>query len=272
MFNAVIKIAVLLAFVGIVACNNDKETALQLLEQAKSEIMQHNYNQAVALLDSIDKAYSSEVDVRRQAMNIRPQAIEGMTLREIENNDSLMAVYQSEYVALTPLFKTINNKQLVEPYIVAKSAPKTVLEKTGIQARITPEGDFYVISSVVGNALKHTSVSFIADNQTATTSDVAYDGDRNYRAIGSEMITFIDKECDTLGMFACNNVNRPLTIRFNGAKTMTITMTTNDVLTFAQTYKYSQLVKNIKSEMRRREFLEQQLSLARDQIARTMME
>ena len=75
-----------------------------------------------------------------------------------------------------------------------------------------------------------------------------------------------------LGLFACNNINRPLTIRFNGAKTMTITMTASDVLTFAQTYKYSQLVKNIKLEMRRREFLEQQLSLARDQIARTMME
>lgn len=254
------------------ACSSDKEAAKNLLQQAKQSIEQRNYYRAVLLLDSIDCAYKSQIEVRRVAMNVRPRAIEGMTMREIEKNDSLLATYQAEYVNLTPYFETINDSRLVEPYIVSKKAEKTLLDKTGIQARITTNGDFYVISSLVENPIKHTSVSFVVGQDIATTSDVAYDGDRNYRSKGSEMITFINSECDTLGTFACRYDNKVISLRFNGNKSKTIKMSAQETNIFATTYRYAMVVKNIKSTIRRKEFLEQQLMLARDQIARTLDE
>lgn len=274
MCNATIKIVTSLLMTAVfVSCNSDKDAAQSLLSQARQSIENRNYHQAVLLLDSIDSAYASQVDVRRSAMNVRPRAMEGMTLNEIEKIDSVLAVSQAEYATLTPYFETVNDPRLVEPYIVAKNAPKSLLETTGIQARITPEGDFYVISSLVGGGVKHTSVSFIANGQTVSSSVVAYDGDRNYRSNGSEMITFVKDECDTLGVFASRNDNQTIILRFNGDRlSKSIKMSPKDVHSFALTHRYARLVSDIKSSMRRKEFLEQQLSLARDQIARTLDE
>ncbi|MEE0974551.1 MAG: hypothetical protein UH853_02435 [Muribaculaceae bacterium] len=256
----------------VVSCSGDKATATKLLEDAKLAITQQKYHQAVALLDSIDKAYASQVDVRRQAMNVRPQAIEGMTLREIEKADSALAVAQAEFVNLKPLFQTVSDARLVEPYMVAKTADKSILEKTGIQARLTPDGDFYVISSLNGKSIKHTSVGFVADGQSVSTSAVAYDGDRNYRSNGSEIITFVDSECDTLGVFASNHDHSPITLVFKGSKSHSVKMSAKEVKAFADTYRYSLSIKGIRTAMRRKEFLDQQLMVARNQIARTMTE
>lgn len=272
MFSAAIRILAILMAMCVVSCSGDKATATKLLEDAKLAITQQKYHQAVALLDSIDKAYASQVDVRRQAMNVRPQAIEGMTLREIEKADSALAVAQAEFVNLKPLFQTVSDARLVEPYMVAKTADKSILEKTGIQARLTPDGDFYVISSLNGKSIKHTSVGFVADGQSVSTSVVAYDGDRNYRSNGSEIITFVDSECDTLGVFACNHDNSPIILVFNGNKSHSVKMSAKEVKAFADTYRYSQSIKGIRTAMRRKEFLDQQLMVARNQIARTMTE
>ncbi len=274
MCNATIKIVTSLLMTAVfVSCDRDKDAAQSLLSQARQSIEDRNYHQAVLLLDSIDSAYASQVGVRRLAMNVRPRAVEGMTLNEIEKIDSVLAVSQAEYSTLTPYFETVNDPRLVEPYIVAKNAPKSLLETTGIQARITSEGDFYVISSLVGGGVKHTSVSFIANGQTVSSLAVAYDGDRNYRSNGSEMITFVKDECDTLGVFASQNDNQTIILRFNGDRlSKSIKMSSEDVHSFALTHRYARLVSDIKSSMRRKEFLEQQLSLARDQIARTLDE
>ena len=147
MCNVVTKIVIAGAIMfGVLSCgNNDRDAANNLLTQAEESIETRQYSIAVALLDSIDNCYPREIDVRRKAMNLRPKAIEGKTLRDIEQNDSLIAVMQGLFKEMESNFVKISNPQLVEPYIVAKKANKSILDKNGIQARITPDGDFYVI-------------------------------------------------------------------------------------------------------------------------------
>lgn len=271
MYNVVTKI--LLTFVAflVVSCgSSDKQNAEKLLIEAESHIIAEDYASALKLLDSIDVVYPSQVEVRRKAMHIRPKAIEGTTLKELEKNDSIIATLQAKYNAMSSNFETINDKRLVEPYIVAKKSNKSLFETTGIQARITTDGEFYVISSLVGTPIKHTSVSFVCGNNEVSTSTAEYDGDRNYRSGSTEMITFINTECDTLGVFARANAGKSITLRFNGNKSKNIKMSKEDVNSFAMTHDYASVIAELKSAFRRKEFLDQQLLLARDQIARTL--
>jgi hypothetical protein len=175
-----------------------------------------------------------------------------------------------KYNAISSNFETINDKRLVEPYIIAKKANKSLFETTGIQARITTNGEFYVISSLVGTPIKHTSISFICGSNEVSTSTAKYDGDRNYRSGSTEMITFLNNECDTLGVFARANLGKTITLRFNGVKNKNVKMSKEDIQSFALTHEYASVISDLKSAFRRKEFLDQQLLLARDQIARTL--
>ncbi len=273
MYNAVTKILFSFLTFLVVSCgDSDKQKAEKLLIEAETHIIAEDYDLALKLLDSIDVVYPSQVEMRRKAMHMRPKAIEGTTLNELEKNDSIIATLQVKYNAMSSSFETINDKRLVEPYIVAKKANKSLFETTGIQARITTEGEFYVISSLVGNPIKHTSVSLLCGGDEVTTASVAYDGDRNYRSGNTEMITFISQECDTLGVFTRANVDKLMTLRFNGNKSKSVKMSKDDISSFAITHEYASIISDLKSAFRRKEFLEQQLLLARDQIARTLDE
>lgn len=271
MYNVVTKILLPLVGFFVVSCGaSDKQDAEKLLEEAENSINSGNYGVALSLLDSIDGVYPSQVEIRRKAMHIRPKAIEGVTLKELENNDSIIATLQVKYNAISSNFETINDKRLVEPYIIAKKANKSLFETTGIQARITTNGEFYVISSLVGTPIKHTSISFICGSNEVSTSTAKYDGDRNYRSGSTEMITFLNNECDTLGVFARANLGKTITLRFNGVKNKNVKMSKEDIQSFALTHEYASVISDLKSAFRRKEFLDQQLLLARDQIARTL--
>ncbi|WP_305239936.1 hypothetical protein [uncultured Muribaculum sp.] len=90
-----------------------------------------------------------------------------------------------------------------------------------------------------------------------------YDGDRNYRSGGTEMITFVGAECDTLGQFLTDNRGAATTLIFNGAKSYSTPLSKLDRKSIEQTYEMANL---------KRDFLDRQLQVARDQIARTTQE
>lgn len=269
MCNVTCKIIISSIFLCLMSCANNHDNAQNLYNEAASAIDKKNYDKALCLIDSINTSYPEQTQVRRNALHLQAKATEGKTLRDIESNDSLITVLQAQYNQMEPLFIKINSPQLVEPYFVAKNSDKSILEKTGIQARISTDGEFYLISSLQGQ-IKHTSVSLVANGNIATTSIVAYDGDRNYRSSNSEMITFIESECDTLGQFAVKNSGSAFTLRFNGVRNKSIKLRRNDSEALALTYRYSVVISELKKAIRRKEMLDQKLLLARDQMARTI--
>lgn len=85
MYNAVTKIILIFVAFLVVSCSDsDKQNAEKLLVDAEAYIIAEDYASALKLLDSIDVVYPSQVEVRRKAMHIRPKAIEGTTLKELE--------------------------------------------------------------------------------------------------------------------------------------------------------------------------------------------
>lgn len=256
------------------SCGNDtseQDAARELYNKADSAYKEQNYILSQQLIDSLQAKYPKQISIQRDALHLRPKAIEGATINEIEVCDSLIATLQQQKMQLESKFVFVNNPQLVDGYYVAKTnANSNLFGRTGIESRITPEGRFYILSSLTAKPIKHTSISLICGNQEVKSLDVPYDGERNYRSSGTEMITFVPEECDTLGRFASINRDKSITMVFNGKSSYKQKLSVGDIKAIADTYELSELILELASAKRKRELLDQQLMLARNQIARTM--
>lgn len=276
MCNVVSKMVVSACLAGmtlIVGCDSKeariKEEAMATYKEAEAAFQDRNYALAGSLLDTLAARYPSATSVQRDAMHLRPMVIEGQTIRELESCDSLVAVLEGEKASLDSRFRFVDNPRLVEGYYVSKRQPAgDLFSRNGIEARISPDGHFYMLSSLTGRNIKHTSITFISGDSQVTSEIVDYDGERNYRSGGNEMITYNGALCDSLGAFVM--AHNPLTLRFNGTSTYSLKLSDDIREAVAETYEMATVMSDLAAARRKREYLDRQLMLARDQIARTL--
>lgn len=274
MCNVVTKsIIIICILLSIASCGNtNKEKAQILIAEANIALEEGNFNYAISLLDSLDKNYPQEIESRRLAMNIRPRAIEKSVIKEIEQNDSLLIELQQQKAQLDNLFNFINNSQLVEGYYIAKADKSKIMTDNGIQARIEPNGNLYIISTLIGKRCNHNSFSLTINNEKASTLSVENNNDRNYKSGIVESVTFILDECQSVCDLIEKYPNQKGSITFIGNNNHTISLNTQQINNIANTYKYSKILSNINKAISNRYLLEQKLQLARDQFARTLQE
>ncbi|MBD5285756.1 MAG: hypothetical protein HDS29_05705 [Bacteroides sp.] len=254
------------------ACGGGSEAneADSLVTRADSAVAAGNYTLATELLDTLKSRYPTEIKALREGMNIRARANEGLIKDELQTTDSLEAVCSHRIDSLSQYFTLVNNPELVEGYYVIKEyATSSLFDRSGLEARITPEGQFYMISSLAGSPVKHTSVTVTVGGESASSSSVAYDGDRNYRSGNTEMITFISSECDSIGKLLSKYQGKPVRITFTGARSTSMQLPQNDAKSIALAYNYSEAITTSRKLAAKKELLDKQLMLARDQAART---
>lgn len=250
----------------------DKEAAAaaqSLLEETRTAIDRGDYAVAIELLDTLQARYTAVTDAQRTAMNLRPMAIEGLTIREIEETDSMMAIAGWQADSLARLFRTVSDKNLVEPYHVSKDAPASLIGHNTIQARVSPSGEFYLISSLDGHPVKHTSVTVSAGGESASTETIPFDNARNYRSGSYETITFSSAKCDSLARFITARDNRPMKLTYNGSRTYSTNLTAKDAHRVADAWRWADAQRRQKEAAKKLELLRAKLQLARDQQART---
>lgn len=281
MYNAAIKLINNNIFRGmllglpllITACGggSEKEKAKALLTEAQTAYEHKDYTVALGLIDSLKSRFPREIDVRREALHLSALATEGKTLRELELADSLVAQLNIQADSLQQKMKFVSNP--IEGYYVAKTAnPATFIGSTGLQARMSPDGDFYLMSSLKAKAIKSTSVTVSTATASATTANVAHDGERNDRSMGAEVITFMGAECDSVGHFVSENYASPMTVTFNGTSTYSQPLSQSQAHEIALVYDYSTLIRRFKIATLEKERLSKALELARSQAARTYVE
>lgn len=270
--NYKIIIAASLALGVLSACSSsDKEKAETLYAQAQECMGQGRYDEAMGLLDSMDHTYPAEVEIRRKGMHLRPKLIEQTTLNELSKTDSLLAVTQLKSDSIAKYISKVDNP--IEPYYVAADFKgKDVTSSPGLYARITPEGQFYMLLSL--NKPVHCTSVMVAmpDGVSASTSVVPYDGERNDRQDGCEVITFMQAECDTIGALVSKNADAKFTLTFNGDKSYSMPLPESQLKGIATMYEAASLLRNLKVYQIRKTHLEKQLELARNQQARTYNE
>lgn len=246
--------------------------ARALYEEAAQAYGEADYSRALSVLDSLTKGFPGEIALQKEGMSLRPKVNESATLLQISTNDSLLALDKIEADRLKPSLKWVKTPRMLEGYwVAAKGHDPSFMSKTAIEGRVSEIGEFYIVSSAKP-AVGHTSISLSDGVVTATTPEVPYDGESNYRIDGGEIVTFSPAQSDTIGNLALSAREKPLTLSFNGKSSRKVRLSKEQAAALADTYAYARAVSRARRLAVDRQRLEATLQLARDQIARTTAE
>lgn len=256
--------------------SKDGQKGEMLLQQADSAATVRDFTLALELLDTIKSQFPSEIALQRKAMALRPKVEEGATIREIEQADSMSAYVSYRIDSIMPVFKLVHDPSLGEDYdyyVIKEYAQSNLFSRTGVEGRVEPSGEYKVLSSLTASPVRHTSISLSGAAGEVATATVPYDGERNYRSGGTEMITFIGSDCDTLGNWLNNSAaTGPVKLIFKGDRTYSVALSANDRRSLAEGWKLASFMKERRRLGVKRDFLERKLALTRDQMARTAAE
>ncbi len=252
---------------------NENPDARRLFDDADAAFRSGDYTESTILLDSLQKGFPEEIAIQREALALRPKVIEQLALLKIASVDSMTQVDKSMMEQLKPMLKWVKTPGMIEGYwTYAKSYNPNFMNTTGVEARVSEIGQFYVVSSANPSSLKHTSVTLTIDGQSATTPVVPYDGESNYRIGGGEVIAFSPEQSDTIGAFAARILSstspKKMGITFNGEKgKKTITLTEAQARAIEMAYLYSNAVIRARDNEVERQRLERTIEIAKRQAA-----
>ena len=267
------KILCVLLPAGILyACSAGKDgsdpAAVQLLEQSQAELDAGNPEAALRLVDSLYSTWPAETAVLKEGMLLRPRAMEMLSEQGIARCDSAVEAAKAEIERLRARMKWVNEKGMVEGFWIDKDAYKAdFFNTTGVQARVSGIGQFYIVSSV-NPGIGHTSVSVSAGGGSASTPAVPHDGESNYRIGGGEVITFSPEQSDTIGKFLASQGGRGVTISFNGKGRRSVKLSAAAAGGMANAWRLSEAMSAGRDNDIERQRLQRQLELARTQQQR----
>lgn len=276
MCNVINKyIVIIVSIMFLTACagkeNEDAANAQKLLKEAKVAIENDDFIKAEFLLDSIDKCYPTAVDVRKEVTTLRPAVIEGITISEIESNSKLILQLQQRIDQIKENFIFVDNDPVIDGYYIAKElADDDFYNKSGIRATVSENGDFALVSLLVGRKINHTSITLSTGDMSASSDVIAVDNVINVQSSSNEMITYNKKQTADIAELVNNNdSSQPVTVTFNGnAKNFSLKLTSDKVKAIKQTYDLAQLMTELVTAELKHAKLNQMLLTARDQNAR----
>lgn len=268
MFSAPIKHSVILLVLAtaLASCSPGKSEADSLFSNAQALVEQGDPEAAIALLDSLDSAFPSEIELRRKGMHLRAVAREKLTVDLLARTDSVLATLQAEYEGMQGMLRRVDNP--IEPYFVAEGFSPA---PTGIEARLAPDGTIYLISTLTGHPVHHTLVSASAPGGTAQTARVSHDGERCEWSAGSETVHFVGAECDSIVRFITES-SGPVTITWSGETTYSRPLTAGEHAALRAVGRCADVARGIRVATIEHEKLEKQLDMARSQAARTFVD
>lgn len=274
--NIIIAMAAVAAGIASTSCSGESETAKAarlLYEQAQSLNIQGNPVGAIALLDSIQRAYPAEVEWQRAAMKLRPTLIINSTEQQMLAIDDSIVAMEQRYNSLLPAMKRVSDPRLVEPYYVAAAIyDPSFMDGTGVQPRVSDIGQFYFVSSVNPGGLKHTGFTLECDGESVAVGPVPYDGELNYRINGSEVITYSPDQSSLAGRFASLHRDRAMNLILTGEKRRVIKLNARQVNAIADCYDMSTAIVDARQLSFEKERLSRQLDIARSQAERLSAE
>lgn len=266
------RIIIVIAALGLFAACSDKkkEEANSILTEAKSLYEQGNYSEAMALLDTLDNSYKEQVEIRRDAMHLRPQIIEKQSLIELESTDSLIVTLSLESEKLKESLKKVDDG-FEGYYTTIDLAGKIPADKDGLYARMSPDGVLSIISSAK-KGTKSNSVRLSVGSEEASSGVVDADGERNDRSLGQEIIIFMPEETTELCEFVANKYPQQFTLTFQGEKPYKINLDKKQAQAIAELYSAANIFGRLRVANLEKTRLEKQIDIARSQMARTYRE
>lgn len=273
---SILFLAGALCLAGCSQKNSDEEAARALMAQAEANINDNRPARAIELLDSLNRAYPAETEVRREAMSLRPKAMEMITIQQIASTDSILLAAQAEIDRLSPEFKHIPGDDLEGYYVYAKAYnPNFVNAAQAVEPRVNDANFmFYIAAQNRGKATGLNSIA-ITDRSGATCRSEAIPASsaRLVNIEGAEMASFLPEEVDSLGHWCAERPQDLASVTLSGPKgSVNIKLNASQAEAFAAAYRFATAHQRRASGAIVREKLDRQLQLTREQQARTTTE
>lgn len=277
MYNALSKTlaaAALAALAG--ACSSqdpEKKAADELVGRIEIEIQASRPMQAMALMDSVDKLYPSQIEARRKVTALRPKAIEQASIQQIAKADSIIAATQLLLAELEPKMKHIDGGDL-DGYYVADGAGKgAFMNATGIQARVNDDNfTFYIVAQTRGKKIGINQIALNTASDESQSQPIPAGSARVVEIEGSELATFLAEEVADLGAWAADNAGAIKGAMIFGSKgNQRVALTPAQAQAIANAWQFSNAKMRHINALMLREKLDRQLQVARDQIANSAL-
>ncbi len=267
MLKGISKLALGLLMRCMVASCGDgqKAGALELYNQAQTQIDNGNYKAAMILLDTLASRYPAQTDVRRDGLRLRAMAMEGSALDSIGPADAALADATIRVNEWAPKFVHVDSSVGLEGYFLPKGVDSKVMTATGIQARVSDKGLLYFVVNVQGRRIGLNSFAFASGSDRISSTEIS--PARIIEVEGSESASFNPEDTEGMAAWLASH-NGAVKVVFNGTKGHTdIKMSDklrNEIL---DCYHYSTALQDQRLASLRREKLERMLQVARDQLA-----
>lgn len=251
----------------------DKLAADDLIGRIEIELQASRPISAMALMDSVDKLYPSQIEARRKVTAMRPKAIEMASIEQIAKADSIIAATQLQLAELEPRMKHIDGGDL-DGYYVADGAGKgAFMNATGIQARVNDDNfTFYIVAQTRGKKIGINQIALNTATGEMLSQQLPAGSARVVEIEGSELATFLAEEVADLGAWAADNAADIKGAMIYGAKgSQRVALTPDQARAIAAAWQYSSAKMRHTNALMLREKLDRQLQVARDQIANTAL-
>lgn len=258
------------------SCGGKSENpqARALLDSAQSSYDRHDASAAMVYLDSLQKSFPDQTGVQREAMALRPKVIALLTQSRLDSVDASIKADLATLSNLKPKLKWVKTPGMIEGYWIAPELYRAdFMNTTGIEARVSEIGEFYIVSSVnPAGGLRHVSVEMQTSDGSAATPAVVYDGESNYRISGGEVITFSPEQSVAIGELAMKTAegkpSASANVVFHGAKgRKTMKMSAAQLQGVARAYAYSAAMIRAREAQVEQERLKRTAEIAQRQAA-----
>ena len=268
MLNATIKsiAATVLAALALASCGDkDKAGATELFSQSEAAIASGDYAGAMTLLDTLNSRYAGQTEIRRQSLRLRAEAMQGIARDSIATVSRNLAEATLEVEKWSPEFTHVTSSVGLDGYFIPKGTAEKMMTATGIQARVSEKGLFYIVVNVQGKAIGLNSLEFVDGAEQVSSSEIS--SSRVVSVEGSETASFNPEDLEGVGQWLMSHpgVSKVVIRGSKGNASVKVDAKLRAELTTF--YEYSCALQAQRLASIRREKFERMLATARDQIA-----
>ena len=267
MCNAITKFITAGALaLALAACSDaDKDGATALYGEAQQLIDSKQYTQALVTLDTLNARYPAQTEVRRGALNLRAQAMQGIALDSIETSSRALAEATVEVERLKPQFKHIDSSVGLEGYYIPNSAQAKVMSATGIQPRVSDEGFFYLVVNIQGRNIGFNTVEFVDGAESVTSTPIS--ASRVVRVEGSETASLNPEDIEAVGPWLIAHPKCSKAVLLGTKGKVPVKLDSKLRAQLDECYLYAKALQDLRLASIKREKYERMLATARDQLA-----
>lgn len=267
MFNAISRyVCAAAVLVAAVACgNSERDSAKALLDESRQAVEKHDYNKAFELLDTLNVRYRAQTEVRREALVLRAQAMEGMAMDSISAGDRALAEATLALDAFDGKFKHIDSSVGLDGYYLPDGVSDKVMTATGIQPRVSDDGHFYIVANVQGRSIGLESIEFSANG--ASVSSAALSPSRVITVEGSEIASFTPEDLEGIASWLIANPDLSRCVLHGSKGNLDVKLTPAIKKQLVECAAYAEALQAKRLALVHREKYERMLAAARDQLA-----